>query len=365
MQLTVRFPDGLRRASRPAAISLILLLAGCGDGPAPVTGPGPGPGPDSLPAPDSIPVPVPAPASDLWTASGVPPTIIRLTASQLAESGELAPASAAFTADAELTEPGGIAFDTSGMFWIASHTDSVLVAFRPSEIPGSGSVHAAVVIRSAAGSLSGPLGLAFDRARGLWVANTENGTLVRYDAGALTTSGSPEPMVRLTGLGHPTGLAFDAGGSLWVSDEQARTVARYTAQELAASGSPAPAVILSGDFALTSPRGIAFDARGNLWVANGSRIVSFTPAQLAVTGAPDPDVVITPIAESLRVPEGLAFDADGSLWVMNAEGTLEKFKAADLTTTGAPLPAVQLEIDRHLLFWGIAFWPVPAGLPLN
>src|SRR3989449_11146058 len=152
-------------------------------------------------------------------------------------------------------------------------------------------------------------------------------TLVRFDGAQLAAGGAPVPAVVLSGLGHPTALAFDGDGSLWVSDNVAQTIAKYRGADLTASGSPAPAVVLTEtENAFPLPLGLAFDADGNLWVANlqARNVVAFSPAQLAVTGAPTPQVVLSSTDGSLALPVGLAFDAEGSLWVVGGAGTLTK-----------------------------------------
>jgi sugar lactone lactonase YvrE len=176
------------------------------------------------------------------------------------------------------------------------------------------------------------------------------------------------PGVVLTGLDHPTALAFDAKGSLWVADNRAQTIAEYAAGQLATSGSPAPTVVIGArDRSLVRPAGLAFDRAGNLWVANkGSQaVVAFTPAQLSRTGTPSPHVTLFLAPTAISIPIGLAFDAEDNLWVMSESGVLGKFGRDALAATGAPAPSVQLTLNGYSLFGGIAFSPVPAGLPLN
>src|SRR2546422_3575484 len=193
-------------------------------------------------------------------------------------------------------------------------------------------------------------------------------TLVRFDGAQLAAGGAPVPAVVLSGLGHPTALAFDGDGSLRLSDKVAQTIAKYRGADLTAAGSPAPAVVLSeNQNPLPLPLGLAFDADGNLWVANlGARnVVAFNPAQRAAAGSPAPQIVLSSTGISLSLPVGLAFDAEGSLWVVGGAGTLTKFARTSLGASGAPEPSARLTIAGHQVLWSAAFWPRPAGLPLN
>jgi sugar lactone lactonase YvrE len=321
------------------------------------------------------PTPVPGPSAQegLWTSSGSNPAILRLAPSQLLTSGDLLPATAIFTPSAELFSVNGIAFDTDGTMWITSEDDSMLVAFSPTSLVRSGSANAAVVISSIDGSVSAPSGLAFDKQHRLWVANSGNGTVVRFDPAQLASSGSPVPALTISGLGKPVALAFDAAGSLWVSDIRRNKLASFSEAQLTASGFLVPQVVLSATGptaaarSLMNPAGIAFDAGGNLWVANlgNQSIASFSPAQLETSGSPVPHVVLSSNAGSLSFPTGLAFDADGSLWVMEDAGVLEKFPSTSLSAAGAPSPSVRVGLPGYIEFWSVAFWPTPDRLPVN
>jgi sugar lactone lactonase YvrE len=126
-------------------------------------------------------------------------------------------------------------------------------------------------------------------------------------------------------------------------------------------------VLSAADLSLVNPAGLAFDAHGNLWVANigGRTLASFTPGQLSRTGSPAPNVLITPNGGSLSVPVALAFDAEGDLWVVGGTGALTRFSRTSLGASGAAVPALRVQIAERSLFWSIAFWPVPRGLPLG
>lgn len=314
------------------------------------------------------PTPNPTVVEGLWTASASNPAILRLAPNQLLTTGDRVPATEISTPSAELFDLNGLAFDADGTLWVTSQNDSMLVAFAPASLTRSGSAAATIVISSTNGSLSAPTGLAFDRQHRLWVANSGNGTVVRFDPAQLRSSGSPVPAVTISGLGKPVALAFDADGSLWVSDTRRFKLASFSEAQIAASGFLEPRVVISAlATTLSSPAGIAFDADGNLWVGNvgNQTVVAFSPAQLAATGAPVPSVVLSSNAGSLDIPLGLAFDSDGSLWVMGGAGALEKFPRAALGTTGSPAPSVRIGLSGYVLFWSVAFWPQPEPLPLN
>jgi sugar lactone lactonase YvrE len=304
----------------------------------------------------------------LWIASGSAAAIERLALSQLVASGSPSPVTTVTTASASLATLNTIAFDVDGTMWIASQEASLLLAFSPARLAASGLQVASRVIAPTAESFNRPIGIAFDRQHRLWVLNSQNGAMVRFDAAQIAASGAPAPAVVITGIGHPSAFAFDAAGSLWIADIRVSTLAKYSAAQLEASGSPAPQVVLSANqSSLANPSGLAFDAAGNLWVANlgTETIVSFGQAQLAATGSPAPRVTLSSTDASLAGPAGMAFDGDGSLWVMNVDGPLVKLGRADIAATGAPRPSVQLTPNGVARVWNVAFWPTPNGLPLN
>src|SRR5437667_1482873 len=338
----------LLTALRARLIFLLWVVAGCGS--------------------DQTMSSLPPDPEGLWTASASPSAIVRLAPEQLSGTGDRVPATTLTTPSARIQTLFGVAFDPNGELWITSADDNLLLAFGPGALTSSGFKAATTVIAPNAGSLTTPTGLAFDPAHRLWVANHDNGTLVRFDGAQLAVGGAPVPAVMLSGLGHPTSLAFDADGSLWVSDNVAQTIAKYRATDLTVSGSPAPAVVLTeNNNASPLPLGLAFGDDGNPWVANlqARNVFAVSPAQPAVTGAPTPQVVLSSTDGSLALPVGLAFDAEGSLWVVVGAGSLTKFARTSLGASGAPEPSARLTIAGHQVLWSAAFWPRPAGLPLN
>ena len=251
---------------------------------------------------------------------------------------------------------------------MTSQNDSLLLAFRRPTLATSGVRIASRVIVSSNGSLSTPSALAFDSSHRLWVANTGNGTIVRFDSAQLTSSGTPTPSVILSGVGRPTGLAFDAAGGLWFSEDGAHRVARFSPAQLDTSGFILPQVVLTSDGPdISNPVGLAFDAAGNLWIANAGRsnVSALLASHLATTAFVHADIVISPTSTNPSLPLGLAFDAHDNLWVVYAEGVLTRYDHGSLAASGSPDPAVNIVIKDHSLFRSAAFWPMPAGLPLH
>jgi sugar lactone lactonase YvrE len=199
---------------------------------------------------------------NLWVANASGNSVVEFTVSQLASSGSPAPAVTLSASSGSLISPNGLAFDASGNLWAANFNGSSVVEFSVSQLASSGSPTPAVTISSSSGSLSGPDGLAFDASGNLWVANGDDSSVVEFTSSQLAASGSPTPAVTLSAtagsLSGPIGLAFDASGNLWVANFNRSTVVEFTASQLVVSGSPTPNVIVSGS-ALSGPVGFAFD----------------------------------------------------------------------------------------------------------
>lgn len=334
----------------------VLASASCGDY---STSPG---GQYPPPPPDTTVV------NGLWTVSGSAPAILRLTSPQLLSSGDVTPATAITTSSASLHGFNSVAFDAEGTLWMTSQNDSLLLAFKQSALATSGVRVASRVIAPANESLTAPSALAFDASHNLWVANTGNGTLVRFDSAQLAASGRPTPSVILSDVGRPTGLAFDAAGGLWFSDTQAHRISKFSAAQLDSSARIVPEVVLTSIGPdISGAVGLAFDAAGNLWIANSGllNVIAIRAEHLTTTAFVHADIVISAAGATPPLPLGLAFDDHGDLWVAYAEGVLAKYDHTTLAASGTPAPAVRVAIKDHQLVRSPAFWPVPTGLPLH
>ncbi|HYN13846.1 MAG TPA: NHL repeat-containing protein [Burkholderiales bacterium] len=203
--------------------------------------------------------------------------------------------------------PEGIAADAAGRIYVSTFdfsTDNVVYVFNRNG-------HLAETI-----SLPGvvPLGLEFDAAGNLYVANFGGGNVLKFVPPF--NSGSLPAQVFPVCAGFPTcglnAITFDAAGDLYVSDSfggnvfkldlPAGTLSTFVSDELL---KPAPP---PHGFPGFGANGLAFDTVGaNLYIANTAddRILKYNLASAA----------LSTFAESVNGADGIAFDRKGRLWV--------------------------------------------------
>ena len=278
----------------------------------------------------------------------------------------------------ETCDPEGLAFDSSGNLWVAdaSRNNWVLeykAPFSNGEVaslllggaPFNGSMNAS--------SLAQPRQIAFDSSGNLWVADTGNSRLLRFNApitnheaaslvlGASDFNSSIQVsfdsyLQNKSAIPGPTAIAIDKSGNVWVTN----VFSVVTMFPPPFSLGETPSVIV-GDLSLAanptaansttmnSPNGIAFDSSGNLWVSDTSydRVLEFTTpittgeAASVVLGhnnfqtifpALDNNSAIIATQSDLRTPDGIAFDSSGNLWVSDQGFS----RVMEFSTAGAP-----------------------------
>ena len=233
--------------------------------------------------------------------------------------------------------PQQAAFDSKGDLWVSDGGANAIFEFMPSQLMASGAAVTPSLTIESKPAFNRPLGMAFDSAGNLWVANNEGNTIFKFNAAALSVPSTLSfsgpltinPSVMLSDDGKqslvgPWALAFDNSGNLWASNAMYRvpntslgeavdTVVQFSKASLAASGSPTPAVTLSsamvgGNASLSNPRGIAFDNTGILSVAssdNFSGVALYGSSQLTAGGAVAPQELLVGAATDLSLPAGV------------------------------------------------------------
>jgi sugar lactone lactonase YvrE len=202
--------------------------------------------------------------------------------------------------------PEGIAADKRGRIFVSTFdADAVVHIFNhDGKLDETISLPAGVV----------PLGLAFDGAGNLYVANIGGGTILRYDPPDFGPGSLPTKNIQVCpdancGL---NAITFDAAGALYASDSVGGRVFKVNLTNDQATPfisderlKPAPA---PHGFPPFGANGLAFDANEeNLYIANTAddRILKYNLASNA----------ITTFAESINGADGIAFDHKGRLWV--------------------------------------------------
>jgi sugar lactone lactonase YvrE len=216
--------------------------------------------------------------------------------------------SAAYTSGG-INFPLAVAFDTSGVAWIADYGNSHITLLSSSGSPLSGANG------YTASNLAFPVAIATDSKCNAYVANQSSDTITRVLAdGSKFTDFT-------TGSG-PSGLAIDASDNVWVANYYASSVGLVSAAADVLSGSGFTAA------SLNQPQGIAVDGDGNAWVASyhGPALT-----ELSSASSTTPGTLLSPTAgwapdSGLLEPYAVAIDAAGNIWVSNfGSDTLTEF----------------------------------------
>jgi subtilisin family serine protease/streptogramin lyase len=161
----------------------------------------------------------------------------------------------------QLNRPKGIAVDKEGNVWVVDSNNNRVVKFNPkgeylSKFGTAGTGN---------GQFATPHDIAFTANGNIWVTDTGNYRVQEFDPSGkyLAQFGSSG-----TGSGkftYPKGIAIGPNGHIWVSDYLYRRV-----EEFSASGEFIRAVGQGGEEQITFsyPDGIAVDSAGSVWVAD-------------------------------------------------------------------------------------------------
>lgn len=202
--------------------------------------------------------------------------------------------------------------------------------------------------------LSSPLGIAIDATTGkVFVADRDYNRVLRFaNSRALETGDEPEAVLgqdnfatttagtSATRMNRPTGLALDSAGRLWVADSRNNRILRFNSAPTLPSGAAASAVLGQPDFTSSTPGTSAstldypfsicihqsFGSPTRLWVAdfNNARVLRFDNPGTLANGAAATGVLgqanltsnaVALNAQSMSQPNGVCVDFSGRLWV--------------------------------------------------
>ena len=184
-----------------------------------------------------------------------------------------------------------------------------------------------------------PAGLAVDQDGNLYVADSGNNRVQKFDRDGRFLAQVGGPGAGNGQFNEPWGLALDAQGDLYVADTWNHRIQKFNKdlQYVTQWGKPASDLDNPTPFVFWGPRDVAVDAQGNVWVADTgtSRVIKFDPngTNLATLGGPGSE------AGKLREPVGIDIAANGDVYVADAwNGRIQRFDK-DLKPAGAfPVP---------------------------
>jgi sugar lactone lactonase YvrE len=280
-----------------------------------------------------------------------------------------------------LDSPTGLWLDASGRLWIADTDNNRIVMHPDAASIGTDGPAATLVLgqpdavsegfATSRSGLNAPGGLCIDADGRLWVADTGNNRVLRFDAAASSATGAPSAEAdgvfgqgngdnRFTtstarqdqlGFSEPAAVAIDAGDTLWVADRANHRVLGFPSAATVSDGTNAARVLGQPDFnpsstspgtaanRLDSPSGIFAEASGALWILDQGnnralRFTSFNINEAATTVIGQPDFTSSATALDARhidAPQlGIFAEPAGTLWIADtARHRVLRFGAVD------------------------------------
>ncbi len=311
-----------------------------------------------------------------------------------------------------VADPQGICVDpVTGKVFVADHFNHRVLRYGSAETLLNGAAAEIVLgqggfLASAPGTtektMREPFDVAIDADGNLWVADTGNHRVLRFDdaatiatgAAATRVFGQPNMTSSASGtdadqLNRPSSLDFDNAGNLYIGDGDNARVLIHLNPDAKSDGAAADVLLGQADFAAPSfatsqeilhyPGGLAVDANGTLFVSGlvTNRILVWENAATLGNGAPADRVIgqasFTAMASGLSqskflAPQHLAIDGEGTLYVADTGNNrvLIFRNAADLSGE-VPANAVlgQADFNTKVTATTAAGMNAPGGVALD
>jgi trimeric autotransporter adhesin len=273
---------------------------------------------------------------------------------------------------ATLNNPYGVAVDASGNIFIADTLNNLIRVVTK----GDGLINTAAGTGlygdgggdggpATAAGLSNPYGIAFDTSGNMYIADTLNNRIrmVSTITGIISTvagigsfgysgDGGPATLAALSG---PSGVAVDVSGNIYIVDSginnyRVRMVMKSSGimSTVAGIGSPGS----TGDdglatlAALNSPTSVAVDASGNIFIADtnnyrirmvmrSSGIITTVAGTGSYGSSGDGGLAVSAL---LSYPHGVAVDTSGNIYIADTFNNRIRYSKMPASPTAAPTP---------------------------
>jgi len=232
--------------------------------------------------------------------------------------------SASASSQSGMKGPGGVSVDpTTGKVFVADSVNSRVLRFASVQTLTNGAAAEAVLGQAnfsdhqtnrggsvASDTMAYPYGLFTDSSGRLWVADTWNNRVLRFDNAASEANGANADGVlghpdftssvyttTQSGMYYPYGVFLDSGGRLWVADANNSRVLRFDNAASKANGANADVVLGQPNFStrtrrntqngMGNPTTLVLDSGGRLWVGDyiDARVLRFDDAAAKTNGA--------------------------------------------------------------------------------
>jgi hypothetical protein len=147
--------------------------------------------------------------------------------------------------------------------------------------------------------LSGPFGVAADGSGNIYIADSQNGRILK---GTLSGGAYTQTPLPVSNLSVPFGIVVDSSGNVYIADPNNEQVLKETLS----GGAYTQSTVGSG---LAGPFSVAVDASGNVYIADSynSRVLKETPSGGGYTQST--------IWSGPSFPQGIAVDGSGNVYI--------------------------------------------------
>ncbi len=220
------------------------------------------------------------------------------------------------TSASKMNSPYGVFCDGGDRLWVSERSNDRVLRFDNISHKASGAGADGVLGQSAFGlngssnadrGMNTPEGIQVDEAGRLWVADSYNHRILRFDNAATKLNGAAadgllgqadfgteDSATTATGMRYPTGVVITTDGTLWVADSENYRVIGFRRAATKAKGAAADLVLGQRDFitrdptvtasTLFYPYTLGAGLSGSLIVSDSSsyRVVRFSPIKSPV-----------------------------------------------------------------------------------